>query len=546
MRLIGGFFAVAGLLLALATLDGGGGEQASASAPALQGDANCDGVVDEADALVVLLNQIGLADDPECATAGGDTDCDGDTEADDAIDILAHIAGLGGGVAAAGGDCTPIEGELPSSTPTGTASITPTSTLTPTPTPTASASPTPSLTPTPTASPEPPEEMAYTMSEIDVDGEFPDQMSVIAPVPGTANEVIVGGQGGLFVRVNLDTGEVEDFGDISDLVTRKDENTDEGVLGLTFAPGDPNTIYINYTTGQHEQYNTEGENPMRSRISRFTVSGGLLDNASEEIILEIPQPWHYHNASQLAFDPENNDYLFIGSGDGGWIGSNFVKTQQTENHYAKILRIDVSQPAPSGTPYAIPPENPVIGDAGFDEVWAYGFRNPWRFSFDTETGTMWIGDVGSDNWEEIDIGQPGLNYGWNIMEGPDCFPHTPRPTPSPTPPLCDESPYEPPRTYYKHSDNGEFNGVAVIAGYVYHGTRLPELDGYLIYGDFISARFWGLHATDPDADPILLGQEDDDTGYSGNADDGLTAYTQLPDGEVIALTMNGLWEIVRN
>ena len=559
-----GVVALAGLagivLIALAALGSQG--DASAATPTIQGDANCDGVVDETDAIAVLLNFLDLAEDPECASAGGDTNCNGDTEADDAIAILAYLAGLGGGVAAAGGDCTPIEGPLPSVSPQP--SVTPTPTITPTPdgsqTPTATptATPTDSATPgtgtptaTPTATPEPPEEDGYSLQQLSIGSGLPMLMSVITPVPGSPDEVIVGGQNGELVRVNLDTGVVTPFGDLTDRVTRNDALADEGLLGMTFAPGDATVIYIAYTTGVNGNYGyTEAPDRKRSRLSRFTVTGGQLDELSEDVLLDIYQPWVWHNMGQLAFGPDGT--LYIASGDGG--GGDFSVQQDTENLYGKILRIDVSQSGGASvsgaTPYEIPPDNPDIGAPGFDEVWAYGFRHPWRFSFDTETGQMWIADVGELDVEEIDIGVAGGNFGWNIVEGLDCFFATATPTPTPTPPHCDPNAFQTPQAFYRHDQNG---GGAVIGGYVYHGTRLPELDGYYIYGDFQSGRIWAIDADNPGSPPILLGRtpEQGRCTYNKGPDptlaphNFLTSFTQLPDGEIVALCQNNLWQIVR-
>ena len=188
-----------------------------------------------------------------------------------------------------------------------------------------------------------------------------------------------------------------------------------GLLGLAFHPGYESTgyFYACYTA----------DVPLRSVISRFTVSADP-DSArreSEEVLLEILQPYTNHNGGQIAFGPDG--YLYIGLGDGGSSGDPENNGQTLSTLLGKILRIDVDSPAPE-LPYGIPADNPFAQNAfGYrEEIFAYGFRNPWRFSFDPVTGRLWCGDVGQSSREEINIVEAGGNYGWNIMEGTACFP----------------------------------------------------------------------------------------------------------------------------
>jgi glucose/arabinose dehydrogenase len=180
----------------------------------------------------------------------------------------------------------------------------------------------------------------------------------------------------------------------------------------------------------------------------------------------------------LAFGPDG--YLYVGTGDGGGAGDPQRNGQNRASLLGKILRLDVDR----GRPYAIPPENPFVGMEGArPEVWAYGFRNPWRFSFDRSTGDLWIGDVGQNAWEEIDF-QParsrgGENYGWSIMEGNHCF----RPSTN-----CDPSGLVLPVAEYDHSNRR----CAVIGGYVYRGRSFPALVGAYVYGDECSGELWSL------------------------------------------------------
>jgi glucose/arabinose dehydrogenase len=232
--------------------------------------------------------------------------------------------------------------------------------------------------------------------------------------------------------------------------------------------------------------------PVRSRISRFEIVNGEIDRDSEEVILDVFQPWEWHNASHLAFGPDG--MLYIGSGDGG---AGYGGGQSLNDLFGAILRVDVSGGGPG---YVVPGDNPFVAHPSphRDELWAIGLRHPWRFSFDG--GEMWIADVGELDYEEVNLGEPGANYGWSVMEGPYCFyTNAPATTPTPTPgPTCNPAGLATPRAYFEHS-----SGCAIAGGYVYHGTEMPELDGYFIYGDFCSGRIWGVNTADQSA-PVLL------------------------------------------
>ncbi len=213
-------------------------------------------------------------------------------------------------------------------------------------------------------------------------------------------------------------------------------------------------------------------------IARYRAAGDAADAGSEEILLTIPQPYSNHNGGQLAFGPDDG-YLYIGTGDGGSGGDPQNRAQDLTTLLGKILRIDVS-PAQG---YAIPPSNPFAHAASSrPEIWAYGLRNPWRFSFDRLTGNLFIADVGQGAWEEIDV-QPaasggGENYGWRLREGTHCYnPSSGCPSAGLTPPVVE----------YSHSD-----GCSVTGGFVYRGSLYPRLYGVYLYGDYCSGRIWGL------------------------------------------------------
>ena len=266
--------------------------------------------------------------------------------------------------------------------------------------------------------------------------------------------------------------QVEELALFLDLSAKVSEaHNEEGLLGLAFDPHFKETgyFYVYYSSSD----------PRRSVLSRFSAGPddpGAADAGSELIILQIPQPTGNHNGGQLAFGPDG--YLYVGVGDGGLGGDPFGNGQNTATLLGSILRIDVAA-ASEDEPYRIPPENPLVGVAGArPEIWAYGLRNPWRFSFDPQTGLMWVGDVGQNSWEEIDLVESGLNYGWNVMEGAHCF--SPRSD-------CDGTGLRLPLVEY-----GSAEGCSVIGGYVYRGPGLPSLLGAYIYSDFCSGEIWSL------------------------------------------------------
>ena len=212
---------------------------------------------------------------------------------------------------------------------------------------------------------------------------------------------------------NSDVVAFIEFLDIRDRVSNR--GSEEGLLGLALDPQSDGYFYVYYSAAD----------PRRSVVSRFAYGsegqptvGPSADPDSELIILEIEQPYANHNGGQIAFGPDG--FLYIGLGDGGAAGDPRGNGQDTSTLLGSILRIDVSEATPD-QPYAIPPDNPFADGGGRPEIWAYGLRNPWRFSFDRETGDLWTGDVGQNQWEEIDLIERGGNYGWNTLEGNHCF-----------------------------------------------------------------------------------------------------------------------------
>lgn len=228
-------------------------------------------------------------------------------------------------------------------------------------------------------------------------------------------------------------------------------------------------VYLSYTS------NSGG---LVSRISRFSLdgTGQALDPASEKILLTVPQPYSNHNGGQIAFGPDG--YLYIGLGDGGSGGDPDGNGQNTGTLLGAMLRIDVGDGS-SGS-YTIPDDNPFVNSGGAPEIFAWGLRNPWRWSFDKDTGELWAGDVGQNQYEEIDIIVNGANYGWNTMEGLHCYGAA----------SCDQTGLTLPVTEYDHTQ-----GQSVTGGYVYRGTDIPFLQGRYLYADYVTGRIWSLEET---------------------------------------------------
>lgn len=254
------------------------------------------------------------------------------------------------------------------------------------------------------------------------------------------------------------------FLDIRDHV---ESGGEKGLLGFAFAPDFDRSrvFFVDYTQG----------GPLRTHVSSFTSRGAQADKASEVVLLEVAQPFDNHNGGQLAFGPDG--LLYIALGDGGSAGDPQRNGQNKSALLAKILRVDVSD----RTTYKIPPDNPFASGGGRGEIYAYGLRNPWRFSFDRETGALWVADVGQDLWEEIDVVTKGGNYGWNVMEGMHCYNAT----------RCDMTGLTPPIVEYGHD-----LGCSVTGGFVYRGAAFAELGGAYVYADYCSGRIWGLRDAD--------------------------------------------------
>jgi glucose/arabinose dehydrogenase len=258
------------------------------------------------------------------------------------------------------------------------------------------------------------------------------------------------------------------------------KHNEEGFLGLAFHPKfKENGEFFVYYTGEY----TDNAD-RKSIVSRFRVSkddSNKADPASEEVILEIPQPEWNHNGGTIIFGPDG--YLYVGLGDGGFGGDPEKNGQNLGTLLGKMLRIDVDR-RDEGLAYAIPKDNPFVGREGArGEIWAYGIRNIWRMAFDPKTGLLWAGDVGQNIWEEIDIIVKGGNYGWNLREGmhPYVDEKTDAKGSEARPDLIE------PIWEYHHDV-----GKSITGGNVYRGQSAPELEGGYLYADFVSGQIWAL------------------------------------------------------
>lgn len=300
---------------------------------------------------------------------------------------------------------------------------------------------------------------------------FEQPVDIQSPNDGT-NRLFVLSQPGIVYVFNNDpsTKNKEVFLDIRGKVLFGGE---QGLLGLAFHPNykDNGYFYLDYTTN----------NPRRTVISRFKVSANdpsKADPDSEEVLLEVEQPYANHNGGQISFGPDG--YLYISLGDGGSGGDPLNAGQDRTMLLGSILRIDVDNQS-GGKKYSIPPDNPFAGNSsGFrEEIYAYGLRNVWRFSFDKQN-RLWAADVGQNQWEEINLIEKGKNYGWRIMEGNHCY----------DPPVnCDTTGLTMPIWEYGHDQDG---GYSITGGFVYYGKSAPPLNGKYIYADYVVGKIWTL------------------------------------------------------
>jgi glucose/arabinose dehydrogenase len=343
-----------------------------------------------------------------------------------------------------------------------------TSTPGPTATPTQVVAPTETLAPTPTETPvsAPPLD-AITLKLIPVAGGLTKPVHLTHAGDGSGRLFVVEQAG----RIVILKGGAVNPAPFLDIIFRVGSDANEqGLLSVAFHPNYPHNgfFYVNYTNKQGDTV-----------IARYQVTANpdLADPNSEKILMTIGQPHANHNGGQIAFGPDG--YLYIGMGDGGAANDPQNRAQNLGELLGKILRIDVN----NGEPYGVPETNPFVGnEQARPEIWSYGWRNPWRFSFDLQTDDLYVADVGQNQYEEVHVqwaGVSGQNFGWRIMEGAHCF----------NPQNCDPQALglELPVAEYDHSQ-----GCSITGGYVYRGTRFPDLNGLYFYGDYCSGIIWGL------------------------------------------------------
>jgi glucose/arabinose dehydrogenase len=310
---------------------------------------------------------------------------------------------------------------------------------------------------------------------------------VTSPRDGTDRQFIVG-KGGRIRVIENGTLLSASFLDISRSVSTGSE---QGLLGLAFHPSYSTNrkFYVNYT-------DTNGNTVVRE-YKASSSNRNVVESGSGRTILRITQPYSNHNGGMLAFGRDG--YLYIGTGDGGSAGDPGNRAQSIDSLLGKILRINVNGTT-STRAYKIPSSNPYVGRSGRDEIWQRGLRNPWRFSFDRSSGSLWIGDVGQKRYEEVDrairtTSGPGkaVNWGWRVMEGRHCY----KPSSG-----CSTTGKKKPLVEYSHSSNGR---CAVTGGYVYRGSAIPALTGWYIYGDYCSGEVWAVSAgASSPATPVRL------------------------------------------
>jgi glucose/arabinose dehydrogenase len=298
----------------------------------------------------------------------------------------------------------------------------------------------------------------------------------LGPYPG--GRVFVAEQDG-FVRImNKSGGGQITLLDMLSRVSRA--GNEEGLLSVALDPSFPDRpfLYAYYSVGEDR----------RSRLSRFTVFNDRASLTTELVILDLAQPFRNHNGGAIRFGPDG--MLYLGLGDGGSGGDPLGSGQDLSTLLGSIIRIDVRN-ASALQPYAIPSDNPFVNTPGArDEIWAYGLRNPWRMAFDEATGTLWVGDVGQSNIEEVDTVVRGGNYGWNRLEGNSCFQSS----------GCSQSGTVAPVATYNHGQ-----GCSITGGVVARGGPVAAIEGAYLYGDFCSGTLWAVSAIDPGTPVIVAG-----------------------------------------
>lgn len=310
------------------------------------------------------------------------------------------------------------------------------------------------------------------------------------------------------IRVFENNASAKTAGIYLDIEHKVSSEGEMGLLGLAFHPNFKQNgyFYVNYTKRK----------PLETIIARYKVASSAankVDASSETILLKISQPYDNHNGGKIAFGPDG--FLYIALGDGGAWGDQHNYAQNRSSLLGKILRIDIDKTEKGN--YGIPTDNPYVNNKeGFrEEIYAYGLRNPWRFSFDTKTGQLWVGDVGQNEFEEIDIITKGGNYGWRLKEANRCY--NPRKD-------CDNGNLTDPIHQYPRSE-----GVSISGGFVYRGATVPLLQGKYIYADYSNGKVWALS---------FDGNKKTNNQLLTNEGGSVSAFGEDADGELYVLDHN--------
>ena len=357
-----------------------------------------------------------------------------------------------------------------------------------------------------------------------------DKPVFISSIPNSKDSHVVLEQKGTVRIVKKNQVMRSYFLDIRDRVHKPLFPGDEmGLLGLAFDPNFEinNNVYVHY--------NDKNDNTI---ISRFKVYNGIASKVSEKIILQIKQPYSNHNGGTITFGLDG--YLYIGLGDGGSAGDPEKRAQDLSNLFGSILRIDIN----TDDNYLIPKDNPFINIKNAkSEIWSYGLRNPWRFSFDKLTGDMIIGDVGQSLWEEINfepfLSKGGKNYGWNILEGNHCYPEDSK---------CSSDGLTMPSFEYPNNANyaktlfgikqPNMDGCSITGGYVYRGDKLKGMNGKYIFGDYCTGKIWSINISEGNGENL----ENHTTSIMnsiGKKEFYLSSFGQNNDGEIFIVDYNG-------
>ncbi len=333
-----------------------------------------------------------------------------------------------------------------------------------------------------------------------------EQPVFMLPLPGQNDQWVVIERRGLVVGFNSDGSDRHTLLDLRDRI--ESGPMEAGLLGIAFHPrfSDNGRLFLSYTR--------EGS-PLTSVLAEYQSRDGgrSIDSRSERVILEVAQPYRNHNGGHIAFGPDG--YLYYGLGDGGSGGDPKDNGQNPDTLLGAMLRLDVD----GKKPYAIPADNPFAKGGGRAEIYAWGLRNPWRWSFDRQEGTLWVGDVGQDQWEEVDRVGKGDNLGWNRWEGLHCYRRG-----------CTVEGVVMPVAEYGHDQ-----GCSITGGYVYRGKALPQLVGHYLYGDFCSGTVWSLDSGNSRAKPRELLRSGKRISSFAEGSDGELYLLDLASGRIFKL-----------